>query len=327
MSLFDAFGVNEKYKPMKLPEDTQAYYASAGWDKVLFVHVGDGHNDPPGQKMIWVTNQPYDPNGNNEGQKKGFMYLSNKRSRDEQFRIGEKLIYYRIRSYGVFQTPEQIIVVSDDAYQRMYTKLKNGERYVKSFKDRCPHNDKDSCDCEFMLNFLENDVVMGLRDYGNGMKKVRVVSTSQAEEYEGTRCTVVLHEDQFRQEGRAYIDHVLSFATRIPFPMKLEVIFSTGNNIIVDIPNAEEYRNVLEATEISFNAKRYHSPQEITEEIDRRAFKKKMDVVIHELKQKYWTIIFDLKKVVDKRWRMFNTKLQVWQYDNFVSGAHCDDMN
>ena len=108
MSLFlDAFGVNEKYKPMKLPEDTQAYYASEGWDKVLFVHVGDGHNDPPGQKMIWVTNQPYNPNTCGVGDKKGFMYLSNKRSRDEQFRIGEKPIFYRIRSYGVFNIDQQ----------------------------------------------------------------------------------------------------------------------------------------------------------------------------------------------------------------------------
>jgi hypothetical protein len=71
------------------------------------------------------------------------------------------------------------IVVTDDPYERMYTRLKNGERYVKTFRGVCPHKNKEKCKCKFSLNFLENDVIMSLRDFGNGMQKFRIYKLSE----------------------------------------------------------------------------------------------------------------------------------------------------
>ena len=89
----------KKYGLMQVPEEIQNYYASKGWENILFIYVGDGHNDPRGQKMIWITNKRYTPNGND---KRGFMYLSTKQSKEEQFYIDDEPIFYRIRSYGIF---------------------------------------------------------------------------------------------------------------------------------------------------------------------------------------------------------------------------------
>ena len=90
----------KKYGLMQVPEEIQNYYASKGWENILFRYVGDGHNDPRGQKMIWITNKRYTPNGNRC--KRGFMYLSTKQSKEEQFYIDDEPIFYRIRSYGIF---------------------------------------------------------------------------------------------------------------------------------------------------------------------------------------------------------------------------------
>eukprot|EP00942_MAST-04A_sp_MAST-4A-sp1_P014794 g14794.t1 len=93
-----------QYQEMELPVDLATYYAEKGWEKILYLYVGDGHNDPRGQKMIWITNQRYDSSTFGLGGRRGFIYLSHTPSSQEQFRIGEKTIFYRIRSYGVFDT-------------------------------------------------------------------------------------------------------------------------------------------------------------------------------------------------------------------------------
>jgi len=45
-------------------------------------------------------------------------------------------------------------VANDAAYDRMHRALLDGEPYVKSYVNICPHKKKDDCDCAYMLNFL-----------------------------------------------------------------------------------------------------------------------------------------------------------------------------
>lgn len=50
-----------------------------------------------------------------------------------------------------------ICVVNNEAYDRMYASLQNGERYVKSYLNTCPHKNKDDCKCKYFLNFLQDN--------------------------------------------------------------------------------------------------------------------------------------------------------------------------
>ena len=77
-----------------LPEEIETFYAERGWEEILFLYVGDGHNDPRGQKMLWIID---DVSG-----KRGYMYVSTRQSKEVQFYINGEPIFYRIRSYGTF---------------------------------------------------------------------------------------------------------------------------------------------------------------------------------------------------------------------------------
>ncbi len=62
------------------------------------------------------------------------------------------------------------IIVADDCYERMMFKLKNGERFVKSFTDMvCPHKDPEKdCDCKYKINFLQDGSIVR---YNFGVKQ------------------------------------------------------------------------------------------------------------------------------------------------------------
>jgi len=55
-----------------------------------------------------------------------------------------------------------ICVVNNEAYDRMYASLQNGERYVKSYLHTCPHRNKDDCKCKYFLNFLKDNKMVRL---------------------------------------------------------------------------------------------------------------------------------------------------------------------
>ena len=97
---YEILNDDKKYGVMHLPEEIEAFYTEKGWKKILFLYVGDGCNDPRGQRMIWITNQMYDPDSSNN--KKGYLYLSTRQSKEVQFYIDDEPIYYRIRSSGTF---------------------------------------------------------------------------------------------------------------------------------------------------------------------------------------------------------------------------------
>ena len=63
----------KKFGTMGVPEEIETFYAERGWEEILFLYVGDGHNDPRGQKMIWIIDDVND--------KKGYMYLSTRQSK------------------------------------------------------------------------------------------------------------------------------------------------------------------------------------------------------------------------------------------------------
>jgi len=53
-------------------------------------------------------------------------------------------------------------VVEDESYNRMMTKLQEGEKYIKTYSHPCPHmhlgieRAKEECNCHFQLNFLRD---------------------------------------------------------------------------------------------------------------------------------------------------------------------------
>ena len=56
-------------------------------------------------------------------------------------------------------------VVTNEAYDRMYASLQNGERYVKSYiRHTCPHRNKDDCKCKFFLKFLKDNKIVRIVD-------------------------------------------------------------------------------------------------------------------------------------------------------------------
>jgi len=73
-----------------------------------------------------------------------------------------------------FYNPPSFIV-NDEAYNRMYASLQNGERYVKSYLHTCPHKNKNDCKCIFYLNFLKDNMMVRVI---NGELKV-VISESE----------------------------------------------------------------------------------------------------------------------------------------------------
>ena len=55
---------------------------------------------------------------------------------------------------------QSFFVVDDGAYDRMLGKLKNGEPFVKSFMNYCPHNKKGGCKCLYTVNILRNEQIL-----------------------------------------------------------------------------------------------------------------------------------------------------------------------
>jgi hypothetical protein len=49
-----------------------------------------------------------------------------------------------------------LFVIEDEAHGRILSRLKSGERYVKSFVGVCPH-EVGQCICPFALNFLDEN--------------------------------------------------------------------------------------------------------------------------------------------------------------------------
>jgi hypothetical protein len=45
-------------------------------------------------------------------------------------------------------------IVADDSYDRMLTKLRAGEPFVKTYSGVCPHKRSGSCTCPFFKNTL-----------------------------------------------------------------------------------------------------------------------------------------------------------------------------
>ena len=70
-------------------------------------------------------------------------------------------------------------VVTDDAYERMMSKLMNGDKYVKTYIGVCPHK-KNECVCRFNLNYLQNNSIV--RCNQGVVKKVYKMSDLQQSE-------------------------------------------------------------------------------------------------------------------------------------------------
>jgi len=45
-------------------------------------------------------------------------------------------------------------VVNTEGYNRMLSRLQNGEQFVKSYSSMCPHRKKEKCDCPFYTSYL-----------------------------------------------------------------------------------------------------------------------------------------------------------------------------
>lgn len=59
---------------------------------------------------------------------------------------------------------QPIFTVTDDAYERMLTSLKNGEPFVKTYISTCPHTKKSDCDCLYFKNILQDDYIVRIID-------------------------------------------------------------------------------------------------------------------------------------------------------------------
>tara|TARA_R110002110_G_scaffold370748_2_gene580734 strand:- start:204 stop:539 length:336 start_codon:yes stop_codon:yes gene_type:complete len=73
---------------------------------------------------------------------------------------------------------QPFFVVEDGSWDAMRIRLLNGERWVKSFDGRCPHQSKGKvecekvCNCPFHMNFWDDDMMWRM-DHG---KKKPVMS-------------------------------------------------------------------------------------------------------------------------------------------------------
>ena len=57
---------------------------------------------------------------------------------------------------------QPVYVPNDVSYDRMLKKLEAGERFVKSYRNICPHRNTDAkCECVFHLNFLKDGSLCG----------------------------------------------------------------------------------------------------------------------------------------------------------------------
>ena len=69
------------------------------------------------------------------------------------------------------RVPKHIkIIVEDDAYDRMMTRLVMGEPFVKTFLGHCPHTSPRLCKCSFRKNILVGNEIM--REVGDTLEKV-----------------------------------------------------------------------------------------------------------------------------------------------------------
>ena len=59
---------------------------------------------------------------------------------------------------------QSVFTVTDDAYERMLTSLKNGEPFVKTYITTCRHNNKSDCDCPYFKNTLQDDMIIRVID-------------------------------------------------------------------------------------------------------------------------------------------------------------------
>jgi len=62
------------------------------------------------------------------------------------------------------------IVVEDDSYDRMMTRLVMGEPFVKTFLGHCPHKSPRMCKCSFRKNILVDNEIM--REIEGKLEKV-----------------------------------------------------------------------------------------------------------------------------------------------------------
>jgi hypothetical protein len=92
---------------------------------------------------------------------------------------------------------EALFVIEDEAHGRILSRLKSGERYVKSFVlGRCPHK-VGQCACPFALNFLDEDGKM-VRTANGKIKPVYSISelVSESTCIKGIQCFDSNHYDK-----------------------------------------------------------------------------------------------------------------------------------
>lgn len=78
-------------------------------------------------------------------------------------------------SQTLIYAPKHIkIVVVDDSYDRMMTRLMMGEPFVKTYLGVCPHRSPRMCKCTFRKNILVGNEIM--RDIDGKREKVWAVS-------------------------------------------------------------------------------------------------------------------------------------------------------
>jgi len=53
-----------------------------------------------------------------------------------------------------------IIALTPDGYDRVMTRLKSGEEFVKTYRNICPHNKREDCKCPFYKNILVNGEIV-----------------------------------------------------------------------------------------------------------------------------------------------------------------------
>ena len=58
----------------------------------------------------------------------------------------------------------EIIALTPDAYDRVMTRLKSGEEFVKTYRNICPHKKIEDCNCPFYKNILVNGRIVRIID-------------------------------------------------------------------------------------------------------------------------------------------------------------------
>ena len=76
-------------------------------------------------------------------------------------------------SFSVLHSQQPYFAVSNDAYERMYKRLSDGEPFVKSFIGVCP-NKHERCSCKYFKNILVGGKMV--REVEEGYKPVLSVS-------------------------------------------------------------------------------------------------------------------------------------------------------